>query len=62
MALALWHSVCNGTILTSVDGVTWTKRTLRVTESLIGGNWSGTRLIVVGVGRRILTSTDGINW
>jgi len=54
-----------GTILTSPDGVAWTKRRSGTTESLTGIVWSGAQFVVVGNAAGngvILTSPDGISW
>jgi len=56
-------------ILTSPDGITWTKRTSGLTDrKLYGITWSGTQFIAVSGSELqpadtiILSSSDGINW
>lgn len=51
----------NGTILTSTDLVTWTKRTSGTTNVLFNIKVINNKFIIVGT-NLILTSTDGINW
>jgi hypothetical protein len=51
-----------GTVLTSPDGVAWTKRSSGVTTALSSVIWSGSQLLAVGDGGVALTSTNGITW
>jgi hypothetical protein len=57
-------AVGNGGILTSPDGVQWTRQTSGVypTDSFGGVTWSGTQFVAVGFGEPILTSPDGVAW
>lgn len=59
----------NALILTSPDGITWTKRTSGLTDrKLYGISWSGTQFIAVSgsdvqpADTVVLSSSDGINW
>ena len=51
----------SGTILTSNDGISWTKRTSGTSKVYLGGVTYGNGLFVT-VGESIFTSTDGIYW
>ena len=54
-----------GTILTSVNGITWTSRTSGTTNTLYGVTYGNGKFVVVGggdSGGTILTSADGIAW
>jgi len=48
------------TILTSPDGIAWTRRTS--SANLDGVTWTGTQLAAVGVGGAVATSPDGVTW
>ncbi len=52
-----------GIILTSSDGVAWTKRESGASreEFFCGVTWSGSQFVAVGQGM-IVTSADGVNW
>jgi len=52
----------NGTILTSPDGTTWTKRTSGTSEYLRGVTSGNGLFVTVGFFGTILTSPDGITW
>ncbi len=59
----------NTLILTSLDGITWTKRTSGLSNRTLNGiTWSGTQFIAVSGSELqpadtiILSSSDGINW
>src|SRR5436190_1175696 len=49
-------------ILTSPDGITWTRRNSSSSEPMVGITWSGTPFVTVGQHGTILTSPDGIAW
>jgi len=49
-------------ILTSPDGITWTRRNSSSSEPMVGITWSGTQFVTVGQHGTILTSPDGIAW
>jgi hypothetical protein len=49
-------------VLTSPDGVTWTKQDPGVTSILQGVCWTGTRFVAVGDQGVVLTSPDGNDW
>jgi hypothetical protein len=57
-------AVGSGGILTSRDGVDWTRQTSGVypTDSFGGVTWSGTQFVAVGFDQPILTSPDGVAW
>jgi hypothetical protein len=50
-----------GTILTSPDGVTWTRRTSGTNSELRGVAYGDGLFVAVGDGT-ILTSPDGVSW
>ncbi|HEX2853549.1 MAG TPA: immunoglobulin domain-containing protein [Opitutaceae bacterium] len=54
----------SGTIVTSPDGITWTKRTSPTTQWLTAVGWSPSlkRFLAVGGGGTFLMSLDGITW
>lgn len=54
----------SGTILTSLDGATWTSRISNMPGGYFidGITWSGTQYVAVGGAGYTLTSSDGINW
>lgn len=51
-----------GVILTSTDGITWTKQNSEATKKLSGLVWSGSMFVAVGDYNTIITSPDGITW
>jgi photosystem II stability/assembly factor-like uncharacterized protein len=51
-----------GTILTSTDGKTWTKRNSGTTEDICGIDYGHELFVAAGVKGGILTSPDGITW
>jgi len=67
---AVWYGLfrffaggTNGTLMESLDGVTWVARTSGTTATIHGGATSLANLVVgVGTGGVVLTSTDGTNW
>src|SRR3990170_8573205 len=52
----------SGTILTSTDGINWTKRESGTLNPLNRITYADGKFIAVGWGGTILTSTDGIAW
>ena len=52
----------SGTILTSPDGTSWTKRTSGTSEYLFGVTYGNGLFVTVGNSGTILTSTDGTTW
>ena len=52
----------DGTIQTSPDGLTWTRRTSGIIDRLNGVTWSGAQFVAVGDSGTILTSPDGVTW
>lgn len=53
----------NGTLLESLDGLTWAARTSGTTATIYGGATSLTNTVVgVGSGGVVLTSSDGTSW
>ncbi|MFZ4790022.1 MAG: InlB B-repeat-containing protein [Candidatus Competibacteraceae bacterium] len=52
----------DGTILTSSDATSWTRRITGTLEPLYGVAWSGAQFVAVGWGGTILTSPDGVTW
>lgn len=61
----IWQTV-NGVLLTSTDGMTWTKRLeLEQGKSLTRVAWTGERFVTIGgnyTEGAIFTSTDGLTW
>ncbi|MFA5651763.1 MAG: hypothetical protein WC933_00135 [Candidatus Paceibacterota bacterium] len=51
-----------GAIMTSPDGLTWTARTSPTTNVLYSVAYGNGRFVAVGVGNKIITSTNGIDW
>ncbi|MBI5767223.1 MAG: PKD domain-containing protein [Verrucomicrobia bacterium] len=51
-----------GLILTSGDGVTWTRQISGVSTSLRSGAFGGGSWVIVGNAGRILTSPNGVTW
>lgn len=51
-----------GTITTSPDGVTWTKRSSGTAHDINGLIYDGTRFVGTGTGGTVVTSPDGIAW
>jgi len=53
----------SGTIVTSLDGITWIKRISGTTATLRSVIWTGTKFVALDFsGGTTLTSTDGITW
>ena len=53
----------NGTLLESLDGLTWVARTSGTTATILGGTTSLINTqVAVGTGGVLLTSTDGTTW
>jgi len=52
----------NGIILTSSDGISWTKRTSVTTNNLYGVTYGNSTFVTVGDNATILTSSDGTTW
>ncbi len=51
-----------GSIITSLDGITWSLRTSGTTEHLKSVVWDGTKFLVGGTNNTLLTSSDGTTW
>jgi uncharacterized membrane protein len=51
-----------GVILTSPDGVSWTRRASGTSEWLRGVTYGNGLFVAVGLGGTILTSPDGVSW
>jgi len=51
-----------GTILTSLDGVTWKARTSGTTSSICGVTYGNGKFVAVGEAGTILASVDGVMW
>lgn len=51
-----------GTILTSTNGATWTRRVSGTTNSLNGVTYGGGQYVAVGDGGRVLHSADTVAW
>lgn len=51
-----------GTILTSIDGMQWTKRESGTVSCFCDIIWNGETMVAVGTYGTIITSKDGINW
>jgi RNA polymerase sigma factor (sigma-70 family) len=51
-----------GSIMTSPDGIEWTKRDSPTTQSLLGIFWDGHQFLAGGDNGTILASSDGIHW
>ena len=52
----------NGIILTSSDGISWTKRTSGTTKNLYGVTYGDGLVVTVGDNGTILTSSSGTSW
>lgn len=52
----------NGSILSSTNGTTWTKRVSNISNHLRGIAYGNGKYVVVGAGGTILTSTNGVLW
>ena len=52
----------NGIILTSSDGISWTKRTSGTTKNLYGVTYGNSAFVAVGGSGTILTSSNGTDW
>ena len=52
----------NGIILTSSNGISWTKRTSGTTKNLYGVTYGNSTFVTVGDNGTILTSSDGTTW
>ena len=52
----------SGLVLTSPDGVTWTRRTWRQFPSLLDVTWGCNQFVAVGWNGVILNSQDGVQW
>ncbi|HTP45646.1 MAG TPA: hypothetical protein VMQ50_01820 [Casimicrobiaceae bacterium] len=51
----------SGTIISSIDGITWTPRDAGP-PGLRGVGWSGTQAVIVGQSGAVLSSPDGLVW
>ena len=60
--VAVGGSHDSSAILTSPDGVTWTRRTSPTRDSLNGVAYGNGTFVAVGAKGTILTSTDGASW
>ena len=52
----------NGIILTSSDGISWTKRTSVTTNNLYGVTYGNSTFVTVGNNGTILVSSNGTTW
>jgi hypothetical protein len=52
----------NGTVLTSLDGISWTLRSSGVTNSIYGLAYGSGKFVAVGSAGLIKTSSDGVTW
>ena len=52
----------NGTLLASVDTVTWDVQPLAENNDLNDATWDGSQFVVVGSNDTVLTSPDGLTW
>jgi hypothetical protein len=52
----------NGTIIHSLDGVTWTSRTSNTTSTLFGGTASSSTYLLTGANGVLATSSDATSW
>jgi autotransporter-associated beta strand protein len=52
----------HGTLMTSPDGITWTRRTLPVVTNLNAVTWTGEEWVVVGDNGLVMTSVNTLNW
>ena len=52
----------NGLILTSTDGITWTKRVSNTNSNLYAGVYNGASFVLAGSNGVIVTSMDGVTW
>lgn len=51
-----------GLVLTSTDGISWSKQVSGTAQNLYAGAYDGTHFVLAGVSGTIVTSTDGITW
>lgn len=51
-----------GTLLTSADGLSWTRQTSSTTKTLYDVAFSGTLFVATGLDGTLLTSPDGVAW
>ncbi len=59
----MWVAVRNGgTIITSSNGISWTKRISNATQNLYGIGYGNSMWVAVGVNGTIITSSNGISW
>lgn len=59
----LWLALStNGVVLTSADGLSWSRQNTPVSSSLTGAAYGSGLYVVVGLGGKILTSADGMRW
>jgi hypothetical protein len=52
----------SGMIITSTDGVRWTRQSTGTTAQLMSATWGNGSFVTVGYEGTILTSPDGYNW
>ena len=57
-----WIAPGGGTVLTSGDGLSWTRQISPVTSGLVGAAYGNNLYVVVGVGGKIITSPTGVTW
>jgi hypothetical protein len=60
---SVWAAVGDsGSILSSPDGITWTKRDGGTASRLRSVTWDGSRFVAVGEDGAVTTSADGLAW
>jgi hypothetical protein len=52
----------NGTLVTSPDGITWTRLDSGTTRWIQSVNWNGSQVVAVGAGGVLLVSPNGLTW
>ena len=62
VAVGGYYPGSGSSILTSPDGLTWTKQTTGIIYTLSDVVWTGTQFVAVGGHGSILTSPDGVTW
>ena len=57
-----WIAPGGGTVLTSADGLSWTRQISPVTNALLGAAYGNNLYVVVGTGGKIISSPNGVTW
>jgi hypothetical protein len=57
-----WIATGGGVVLTSTDGLSWSRQNTPVTNALLGAAYGNNLYVVVGTGGKIVTSPTGVTW